>query len=334
MKTRKMSAALLALLYCIMLFTGCASNAGELYDSGVTNQQVYQTFDTWKYDDQSKIEVRLVVDVTVNREMLTVDEEITAEADKTLPKSKERVIQRLRMGIVDFFQERYNIDVSEKIEKQEIAIFSATGNQAGVMGFVDIYNPNCLNLNEKLFSEYSERMETTYIHETLHQLGFRSESTLVIEEGITDALTDMICCYIGIKQVLTTHYSECRTVGYQLLAADPEIVSCYLEEDAFDIICRINEKLEGVSQPFKESKNLGKRLESRLEILLNIATGNILGLSTDPYWFAFEAQEIVKAYCQVCDPNETTIGYIRAHYLVIDYESVKILEDENGYYVK
>lgn len=327
MKTRKMFAVILALLLFIMMMAGCANTSETLYDNGVTNEEVYQNYDNWGKEN----EIRLITDIKVNQEDLDVEGEISEVENLELPKSKEKVVQKLREGIISFFQERYQIDVSEKLEKQEVAMFSSIGTQEGVMGYVDVNNPNILNLNQKLLKEYSELFETTYIHETLHQIGFRSDNTLIIEEGITDALTDMICCYIGIKTVLTPYYFECRTLAYQLLAADPEIVSCYLENDEFDIIGRINEKLESVPQTYRKTSDLGKRLERMVNILYGISTGTVWGYSTDTYWFAFEAQEIVKAYCQACEPDSSIIDYIHSHYLPDAYESVTIFEDENGY---
>jgi len=314
-------------IYLMMTLVGCGNNSANVHDTGITNTEAYQNYEKWEGDNQ----IRLIVDIKVTKEDINADEEISEVVDKKLPKSKENIVQKLREGIISFFQEVYQIDVSEKIAKQEVVIFTATGIQEGVMGYVDVNNPDILNLNERLLKEYSNLFKTTYIHETLHQIGFRGEGTLMIEEGITDALTDMICCYIGIEPVLTEYYFESRTLAYQILAVDPEIVYCYLEDNEFDIIERINEKLEGINQEFLKSGNLAKLLENRLYILYSIASGYAFGYSTDPYWFAFEAQEIVKAYCQACEPDASTIDYIRSHYLVIDYEAVSIFEDENGY---
>ena len=327
MKTRKLFGVVFVIMYLISVLTGCAATPSTVYDTGVSNEDVYQDNSYWEKDN----EIRLVFDIHIENEELQPEEFVSNSEGKKLPRSKEKVIRNLQKGIISFFQERYQIDVSEKIEKQEIAIFSSTGFMEGVMGYVDTNNPNILNLNERLLKDYSDEFETTYIHETLHQIGFRSENAYMIEEGITDALADMICCYIGIEPVLTIYYSESRTMAYQMLAADPEIVSCYLNDNEFDIIKRINEKLEGVPQPFIKSGNLGKRLESRLDVLHAIATGNAFGGTTNVLWIAFEAQEIMRAYCQECNPDANTIAYIRSHYLVVDYEAISIFEDDVGY---
>ena len=328
MKTRKMFAVVLAVICFIMALTGCASTpAVTAHDTGITNELEYSNYDFWEKDNS----IRLFVDITVQTEGV-LEEEISEVKYAKLPKSREKTIERLKEGMISFFQERYDIDISEKLANQEVRLFSSTGASVDTMGYVEIGNRNVLNLNKRLLNDLSYLFETTYIHETLHQIGFQGDKMLLVVEGITDALNDMILCYIGIEPVVTPYYYECRTLAYQLLAVDPEIVSCYLEDENFDILERINEKLQDVPQLFLKSGHLGKLLEKRLEILFTIAEGRAFGFSTDPYYFALEAQEIVRAYCQECNPDADTIDYIRSHYLTLDYEKVSIVEDGNGYY--
>lgn len=327
MKTRKMFAVVLAVICCIMAITGCASApAVTAYDMGITNELEYSDYDFWEKDNT----LRFVVDITMVTEG-NVEEEISEAKYAKLPRSKEKTIEKLKEGMISFFQERYNIDISEKLANQEVRFFSSAGESESVTGYVEIGNRNVLNLNKRLLKDVSYLFETTYVHETLHQIGFQGEKSLQVVEGIVDSLTDMILCYMGREAVLTPYYDECRTVGYQLLAADPEIVSCYLNGQSFDILDRINEKLKDVPQEFRKVGHLGKLLENRLQILYGISTGTVWGFSTDPYLFAFEVQEIVKAYCQECNPDAETIDYIRSHYLVLDYESLCIIEEGEGY---
>lgn len=326
MKTRKTFAVVLAVIFFIIALTGCTSApAVTAYDTGVTNELEYSNYDFWEKNNS----IRLFVTVSVQTEM--VEEEVSEVKYEKMPKSKAKVIEELKEGMISFFQERYNIDISEKLANQEVRFFTSEGVSQDTMGYVEIGNGNVLNLNQRLLKDMSDIFESTYVHETLHQIGFQGEKSLQVVEGITDAITDMILCYIGIEPVLTPYYYECRTLAYQLLAADPEIVSCYLENDDFDILERINEKLKDVPQIFKKSGHFGKLLENRLNLLIGIAEGRVAGLSTDPYYFAFEAQEIVQAYCHECNPDANIIDYIRSHYLILDYEKVSIVQDGDVY---
>jgi len=328
MKTRKLFIGLLVTLFCIIFLTGCGSKANELYDTGVTYQQEYENYDAW--EGENAIELVIGVEVVGEEEFDSSGVETQRSFD--IPNKYAKKIQNLREGIITFFNERYQIDVSEQIENQEIAIFNSYGANAETFGYVDPENQNILNLNQKVFKEDSDKFESTYIHETLHQIGFISSTPTTIDEGITDALTDMICCYLGIEPVLTEYYFETRTVAYQLLKADPGIVTAYLTEDGFSIIDRINDKLENIPQVYEKTDNLGQFLDYMLRLLLDLATGKVPGYSVDPYCFAFQAQEIVKAYCQECKPDAETIDYIRAHYLTMDCEYVTVKQDDYGYY--
>lgn len=328
MKTRRLFIAILVTLFCIIFLTGCNGKATELYDTGITNQEEYENYDAWENDN----EIRLVLGVSVIGEEEFDDSGIETQRSFEVPDKYVKKIQNLREGIISFFNERYQIDVSEEIGKQEIAIFNSYEANAETFGYVDPENQNILNLNQKVFKEDSDKFESTYIHETLHQIGFISITPTLIDEGITDALTDMICCYLDIEPVMTEYYFETRTVAYQLLKADPGIVSAYLEETDFSIIDRINDKLENVPQVYEQTDNLGEFLNYMLRLMYNLTTGNVFDYGFDPYLFAFQAQEIVKAYCQECKPDAETIDYIRAHYLTIDNEFIAVKEDEDGYY--
>ena len=326
---KKKLSILLVALYILSLLTGCTSTTANITrtDSGITNTTVYPDQNYWNEPHS----IRLVVDVTIKTEQYEGESQISQHEYSKLPRNKEKIIASLQEGLISFFQEKYAIDISSKLEAQEIRMFSSSGASEGIMGFVDLENENVLNLNDRLLSDFAFAFETTYVHETIHQIGFRGEKMLLTVEGITDALTDMALCYMGIEPALTEYYSEARTVGYQLLAADPEIVHCYLSNTNFDILQHIDDKLDAFHQEFRKSSHLGELLESRLEILYGISNNTVWGYSTEPRWFAFEVQEIVFSYCQASNPSIETIDYIRSHYLVPDYENIRITEDGNGY---
>lgn len=327
MKTQRIFIGILVTLFCIMLLTGC-SNANTVYDTGVTYLQEYDNYDMWENDNA----IRLVIDVTVIGEEQQDHSGVETQRSFEIPSKYAKKIEKLREGIISFFQERYQTDVSDKIGKQEVAIFTATGVNEGVFGYVDSENRNILNLNKKIFNEESDKFETTYIHETLHQIGFISSDVCLMDEGITDALTDMVCCYIGIEPILTEYYFESRTLAYQLLKADPGIVTGYLTEEDFNLLERISEKLTNVPMPYEKVDDLGKFLDHMIKLLYDLSTGKVFEYSVDPYCFAFQAQEIVKAYCQECKPDAETIDYIRNHYLTMDCEFVTVQQDIHGYY--
>ena len=327
MKTQSMFKMLLVNFLCVLLLCGCSNGKG-LYDNGVTNEQGYEDYQAWEKAN----EIRLILGISIEGMIEEDHSDIITEKSFDIPNKYDKKIEELREGIISFFNERYHIDVSELIGKQQIAIYTADGINEGVFGYVEPTNQHILNLNRKIFKEESDKFETTYIHETLHQIGFFSKTVSMLDEGITDALTDMICCYMGKSAVSTEYYFESRTLAYQMLKADPEIVKAYLTEEDFCIRERINEKLKDVPQVYEKTDNLGVFLDHMIKALYDLNTGIVFDYGYDPYIFAFQAQEIVKAYCQECNPDTATINYIRAHYLTIDCETVTVKEDSNGYY--
>lgn len=327
MKTRKLFVVMVTVVLFVVMLTGCADvEATKLpYDTGITNDWEYNNTDFWVAENN----IRLVTDIKVEIGDV-IEPEFSAQQFAKMPKKNANTIERLKTGMISFFQERYKIDISEKIENQQVKFFIGTGESAEMMGFVEVGNKNVLNLNQILLKEYSHLFETTYVHETLHQIGFQADKNAIVE-GITDALADMILCYIGIEPKSTPYYYYTRTVAYQLLYVDPEIVSGYLTQDNFDIIQRITDKLKDVPQPCRKNSNIGAVLEQRLELLYYVNQGMVSNLSTDPYWLAFECQEIVKAYCTTFNPDADTIKYIRSHYVIFDYEQISIIQEGDEY---
>lgn len=327
---KKTLSILLVVLFLLSLLVGCASTSSNIIrtDSGITNNNEYSDYNYWNKPHS----IRLVVNITTKAVEYEGEDQITQYEYSRLPRNKEKIIAFLQEGLISFFQETYDIDISSKLKAQEIRMFSSSGASEGIMGFVDLENANVLNLNDRLLSDFAFAFETTYVHETIHQIGFRGEKMLLTVEGITDALTDMALCYMGIEPELTEYYSEARSIGYQLLAADPEIVHCYIYNNNFNILQRIDDRLDGFSQEFRRSGHLGNLLENRLEILYGISNNTVWGYSTDPLAFAFEAQEIVFSYCQTTNPSNETIDYIRSHYLVTNYEYIHVIEDSGGYH--
>lgn len=315
--THKLASILLA-FSIILTFSSCNT---EVNPSTATNSQVYSDYSFWEKDNQ--VRITLPIDV-VSMEDDTSD----IKSLDTLNLSEQYLNRTifLKEAMISYFSEEYSIDISKKLEKQKLRAFKADSSNLGTMGYVDIDNPDYLNLNSILFTqEYDVYFDNTYIHETLHQIGFRSIDGPIITEGITEALTDLILRKANVLSYPTPNYSQIRTLSYQILSVDKDIVKFYLENENPSISTRITNALENVNKPFLKV-NPGKRLES-------LYNGITYGFTAtfEPYYLAFEAQEIVRSYCQTFNPDTKTIDYIRNHYLVLDYETVTITEVDGAY---
>ena len=312
----------------VLSLSGC-STSSSFIDTGCTFENPYTDYSYWEQDNQLK----LITNYSISSLGDTAPE-ITEIGTETLSNKDSRTIKKLQEGIISYFSENYDIDLTEKISKQEVKIFSSNLDSGITMGYVDPEHQNILNLNEILFTkEYYHLFENTYVHETLHQLGIINTNELLLTEGITDAYTDLIMCYLGKESYPTEYYFEARTLAYQIIAVDKDLPHLYFETDDFSLADRISEKLCLVPQNFVKRDTLGKTLYELLSILFSNNVG-VLVSENPPYVYAYDSQEIVRSYCQTFNPSEETIDYIRNHYLLEDFESLIIIQKDSGYYIQ
>lgn len=180
--SRKMVRLCLTLILAIISLSGCSSSSG-VTDSGFINTDVYENTDYWKEDSINVI--TNLKTVTKNLE----DETNENQQFSKLSSKQAKKVENLKKCICNYFIEKYGIDFSTKLEKQEVSFFSTRvlGNSI-TMGYVDVNNSNELHLNILLNKDHKDEFETTYVHETLHQLGFidASGKMTYVVEGIVD----------------------------------------------------------------------------------------------------------------------------------------------------
>ena len=303
----------------IFSLSGCSdtnnnSNPANTQDSFIETNADYSF---WEQENQ----LRFFIPFSGKNE-IDDSENINELGTLELPKKYKKRTEQLKTAMISYFKETYNLDISQKLSKQQLKAFSAKQSDVMTMGYVDPNHPDYLNLNQCLFNEYSSFFDNTYVHESLHQIGFISKTPTMIDEGITDALTDLILSNANIESFPTESYVEARTLAYQILEVDTGIAEFYLENNDIQIQDRINEKLTDVPRPF-DKRNAGDFLNTMIEGMTTGIVGDI-----DPYYIAFQAQEIVRAYCQTFNPSHQSIDYIRKNYLANNYEKTTI--EKNG----
>lgn len=316
--TQKLTSILLIFIVTLSFFS-----CNNKVDSTITtpSDTTFSDYSFWEQDNQVRITLPLSTYITESD-----NNGITTIGELDLTDSYLKKAETLKSAMIDYFLDIYQIDISKKLENQKLKAFLATDVNEGVMGYVDVNEPDYLNLNSMLFTEYQDYFNNVYIHETLHQIGFRSSDGNTITEGIVDALTDLILQKAKIKSVSTASYNDIRTLGYQFIAADSGIAEFYLSNDNPSITNRVTRTLEKVQKPF-----LNIDEGTRLEALCSALTYGFSS-SIDVFYFAFEAQEIVRSYCQTFNPNTKIIDYIRSYYLVESYENVIITSEGSKYH--
>ena len=113
MKTRKLFVVMVTVVLLVVMLTGCADvEATKLpYDTGITNDWEYNNTDFWVAENN----IRLVTDIKVEIGDV-IEPEFSAQQFVKMPKKNAKTIEKLKTGMISFFQERYKIDISEKIK--------------------------------------------------------------------------------------------------------------------------------------------------------------------------------------------------------------------------
>lgn len=315
---RNKSLVALIMSLVLLLAAGCGSASAE------ATPTTYDDYQFWQQENTLRIAIPLAEEALGERDIIAGIEGI---GDLDLSSKYLKRTEVLKEAMITYFLEVYDIDISEKLAKQKLKAFKVSGENEGVMGYVSKKQPEYLNLNKTLFGENKLLFDHTYVHESLHQIGFQSENTSIITEGIVDALTDLILERAGILAYPTPIYNDTRAIGYQILIADKDIPEFFLGgEEKVDIVSRIDEVLSEVEQTIENIESPGKRLDD----LLNGLTYGMHSV-IDPYYIAFEYQEITRAYCQEFNPDEKAIDEIRQCYLVLEYEHITIEKNVDRY---
>lgn len=332
---KRFTALFMALVVSLSLF-GCGNATTSVIDSGNINSTEYADSMYW----ENSQELNLVTNVTTKVDVL--DSPFQDDNYSQLSFLQKKKVEKLKDAIHSYFVDNYDIDFSDQLSQQKVTYF--TSSEAGismVMGYVDPSDHNTLHLNSVLnTSEYSQLFENTYVHETLHQLGFIDEThrTTYIIEGITDAYTDLILTAAHRFSYPTPIYMEARQLGYQLIAADKNLPSIFVgncSENELENMPTfekyINTSLAQYEQKYEKHKNLAVYLNRLLFCLIYINNGTAYSENAD--FYAYDAQSIVQKFCQSQDCSAETIAYIRSHYVFSDFESVKITPQDGGYFL-
>ncbi len=315
--------SLFLILTLVLSLTACGKTKT---DNGFINDDKYR--DTTFWEGQT---LNLVTDVSVQSpEESEIPNESAVFSELTQAQLKKT--ETLKKAIIAYFLKNYDIDFSEKLSKQKVTFFSCEEFfDSIILGYVDyLADPNTLHLHILLNSEYEDLFETTYVHETLHQLGFKDDSgeTTYIVEGIVDAYTDLIMTANSLEPNLTDIYFEPRQLGYQLIAADKDLPNIFV--NGLSLQNHINSSLEGYTQNFSKHENISSYLDKLLGVF--IAINSNTAYSDNGYFYAFDAQTIVQRFCQSQKCSDETIKYIRSHYIIEDFENLIPVDLGNGSY--
>ena len=319
--TRKTLSVVIILSIILCTMTACFGNNNQSTVENESSSELYEDYSFWEQENQLRFFIPLVIKGEHQN-----SETFNEIGNLELPKTYKDRTDILKQAMISYFKDKYSLDITSKLSTQKLKVFSSmTFENEMTMGYVNPEKPEFLNLNQRLFDDYSYIFDNTYIHETLHQIGFISKTPSIMDEGIADALTDLILKNLNIEFFPTESYYLPRALAYQILEVDTDIAKFYLDSDNSQIEDRINKKLKNVHRPFEE-QDAGEFLIYMISGLMNGVSGTV-----DPYYVAFQAQEIVRAYCQTFNPSHESIDKIRSNYIVKKYEKISIVAEDDRY---
>ena len=318
---KKIFRTMILMVVGIAILTGC----GTKKDNGFINNFVYENEEFWEGEELS-----IVTNIKIKRQEVGDNIEDCSFSD--LSEEQKEKVKKLRKAISKFFKLRYGIELSDRLEKQKVTFYSTSDfGESVTMGYVDINDSDTLHLNIALNEEYKELFESTYVHETLHQLGFQDAEMTFVVEGIVDAYTDLILTEGGINSQPTDIYFETRQLGYQMIKADEQLPKVFLEKEKKETVKEhINRCLNQYKQEYVQHKDLAGYLNDLMEALIAINSGT--GFSENAYYYAYDSQAIVQRYCQAQECKKSTIQYIRKHYLIDAFEDIEVIDQGGGVY--
>lgn len=328
MKTLKRLILLLLLVVVILatIIVACKHTPSPQGEDAVLQQAIEEYYETQiKYSDykfwQKENKIRLIHDyiLTPNKEEDNEEKPRISHFVEVDEETKQKM-ESLKAEFIGYFIKIYNVKLDKKIEDQQVVFYEPLDNNENVLGFVD---ENSVFLSTKLLKEehVANRLPEEYFRQTINQIGFDKKEGATITSAIAEVLVEDLCRETEISMVEPQNVPIVMQVAKQLIVADPQIVIQYIENPAFNIIESIDQKLKELPRENFQEMKLGKRVENTMSVAQKE------GLTEE---FKFELQEIIRAYCQECNPDEASIDFIRRQYIIREYEFLEVVENEEG----
>ena len=262
--TTKKITTIVVFVLIIATLCRCCSLAGFGGDSVQSD-----TIDTTNMNPSEIMDLYRDLVEELNQEYLEMDKAIAEHTDDAIDLSGEskKLIDELNNEIARYFEEVYEIDVTGRLAKLNVKLINPPqdldiiiyGYYNNIQFDNNVYISSAIVDDETLF-------EYTYVHETMHYLGFSSKNSIeltYVYEGLTEAITENIHEYSkAFDYVDDPIYFESKLAAKEILKATPEIVAeIILAEGEYDLEANINATTC--------QEDAAALLENSLKIILN-----------------------------------------------------------------
>lgn len=263
---------------------------------------------------------------------------VTEEDDPSYPKSSYKLsakdkkkLKKMDKAIVNCFMDYFEMDFSQKMKNVNINLYKTKDKELFIAGYS---NEEVINLNELIFTDEKQLLETTYLHEAMHYIGIISTGNVnCIDEGLADHFAKIVAEYAGIpyNDDDNPYYWYNLVADQMCVVSEDEILYNYRYTEKFNICNYISEVVKDVSQPCLTVDNPGEFLADMLPAVGDETYDDVYG--DRGFVLAFMSQDIVNAYCYQFNPTKDEIEKMRKLYMVMDIETMSILETEEGYFI-
>ena len=215
----------------------------------------------WSTSQLDGVQIVEMKNVSAEKEKLNDTIEIVKECNKvaiSVPEECDVFFKECNGLVINYFNQTYSVDVSEKLETLQVMQSTYPGEIANEVGGSYITSvpelKNKIFINHVILDEFvsktksSERsvyteghfaikmLRTIYIHEVIHYLGFNGETIFDhFIEGITESLTQQVIEFNGITYEDVTGYGKMKELATQIIMVDSEIVLGVFEDSNFSI---------------------------------------------------------------------------------------------------
>lgn len=268
-----------------------------------------------------------VVDEETKEYFENIDKVATSEID--IEKVELELFEETKKDIIDFMEEVYDLDVSDKINQIETYLYTKADNPNDTRerGY---YEPGTthIKLNRALLENWEEDdVRFIFAHESFHYLGLIHNRSVdwFLYEAATAAITDTFINWAEYDVYQSDDYWEIKDFILQMERANPNLIANVFREPQYRIEDSINEVLKNAEYPyFTPGMDEATLFGGLMQFCITYA---------DPYIF-FTAQEMTLAYCREFDLDKSDIKYIREKLCDSSFDTYDFVYDPYaGYYL-
>lgn len=261
------------------------------------------------------------------------NQDITSE---DMREYQKELVKDLKVKLNKYFLDTYSIDISDKLNNQQIKFFKDTTESSNPKTWTGGYfiptESNTIYLNNLLVHDKRSEFTSIYIYETMYNIGFHSGKNLfALDTGFADNEAKNFCKYAKLEYSSVSNNYFVKKLAEQMKIANPDLIKNYISDSNFSISDEINSRLSDVKMPFIKINDPGNKIQSYITAFLS---PELYKKNDCSPWLSFQAQEIVTNYCKQFKLTDSQISKIRENYAVDEYEKIQVYKENNKYMLK